>query len=228
MRVTSSIDQTGVDRDGVLMLMLTLLLILVTLGLSYLVFAFQTYRKAQRLCRHSCAPFPIVVPGKQLENGQPDSDYRLRLQRSLALWQTNTAQPVWLLGGPTDPEHISEAEAGYRFFMASAPEMAPSIHLEAHSRNTLENLKQLRAAFHRHQWPLQIRLVSNRYHLPRCGAMAKRLGFHAILVAAEESNPALRANGRRILIEALLYHWYHTGASLSQWLNHPRMLKKIS
>ncbi|WP_019895148.1 YdcF family protein [Hydrogenovibrio halophilus] len=225
MRLTSSVDQTGVDRDGVFMLLVTLVLIVITLGLSYLYCLTKTYRASRRFPSHCDRPLPIVVPGKQLIEQQPDADYQQRLTRALALWQSTPEQTVWLLGGPNAPQAISEAQAGAHFLMNMVPAIEPCIHLEDRSRNTLENLKQLRSVFQNDDRPLQIRLVSNRYHLARCGAMANALGFETHLIAAETD---LLPLSKPFLIEALLYHWYHTGATLSRWLNHPRMLKKIS
>ncbi len=224
MRLTSSASQQGVDWDGLLMLVLSTLFILATLGLSWLWLIFKTYRTAQQAPTPSQIQRPLIVFGKQLHHNQIDNDYRARLQRVLAL---QTDQPIFVLGGITAPNSVSEAKAGETFLLHRQPSLESQLILEESSRNTLENLKQARLFLARQDNPLQVDLLSNRYHLYRCQALAKGLGFDVTLVAAEDRLDGHWTNCYKIFMEAFFSHWYHTGARVSRWLNNKRMLAKI-
>jgi len=107
------------------------------------------------------------------------------------------------------------------------PDLKPQLILEEASRNTLENLKQARLFLTQQNSALQVDLLSNRYHLYRCQALAQGLGFNVTLVAAEKHFDGRWANCYKIFMEAFFSHWYHTGARVSRWLNNKRMLAKI-
>lgn len=230
MRLTSSATQEGMDWDGLLMLSLSILSALLTLGFFWFWRAFQCYRIAQSAGTTfpEKASMPLIVFGKQLQGNRLDEDFKTRLNRVSTLQNTTPIeQKIFLLGGITNQNTLSEAQAGADTLLANQPELADKLVLEESSRNTLENLKQARIYLKEHDLPLKAGLITNRYHLYRCQVMAKGLGLDGILIAAEDSFVADFNNLYKIFIEAFFIHWYHTGSFISRRLNHKRMLSKI-
>lgn len=226
MRLTASADEQGFDWDGLLMLVLSCLVILGTAGLSWLWLVHRTRQTANGASRHYPGDIPIIVFGKQLRKNLPDDDYQARLNRILHTDFRSETPSIFLLGGLTPPNTLSEAKAGQHYLLAKSPGLAKHLILEEASRNTLENLKQARLCLRQRQQPLEAALLSNRYHLHRCRLLAEGLGFSTQLLAAEDPGTD-RFNGYKIFIEAFFSHWYHTGARLSRWLKIQRMLTKI-
>lgn len=188
------------------MLLLSLLLIMLSGGLSLLWSLVWTLRQAARQPLAPVHPVVYIVPGKRLSNGAVDRDFMARLQRAAALWHKQRAA-VYLLGGQTAANTISEAQAGAAVLLQQGVDQQ-QVLLELHSRHTLENLQRVRAMIDRRQ-PLA--LISNRYHLPRLGLMAAGLGLNAQLVAAETSLAVNPASWPRWLLEAFYIHWYCVG-----------------
>ncbi|MDG6774327.1 YdcF family protein [Thiomicrorhabdus sp. ZW0627] len=230
MRLTSSATQEGIDWDGLLMLSLSILSALLTFGFFWFWRAFQCYRIAQsaETSLPDKTSIPLIVFGKQLHENRMDEDFKTRLNRVSTLQNTiHPDQKIFLLGGITNQNTVSEAQAGADALLAEHPELSDKLVLEESSRNTLENLKQARIYLNEHNLPLQAGLITNRYHLNRCQVMAKGLGLDGTLIAAEDDFVADFQNLYKIFMEAFFIHWYHTGSFISRWLNNKRMLSKI-
>ena len=89
----------------------------------------------------------------------------------------------WVLLGGSAPRERSEAEVARDALLARGLAEDTSVHLEAQSRDTLQNLRNAREllgeGMHR-----RVTLLSNRYHLARCALFARQLGYDWELCAA--------------------------------------------
>lgn len=227
MRLTSGIAQKTVDKDGVVTLLLSTVLICLTLGVSWLWMSRRTYLTAKKAPSTGDAQIPLIVFGKQLVQNQIDTDYQLRLERTLDAVRHTPNVSIILLGGTTDDNLLSESEVGQRYLITQQPELETHLILEKSSRNTLENLQQAKQYLLAQQYSLHVRLLSNRYHLYRCKLIATGLGLKADLIAAETEFVLSWPQSYKIIIEGFLNHWYHTGAFISRLFNNQRMLSKI-
>lgn len=167
----------------------------------------------------------VLIPCVQLANDQPNPDFHLRLGRGVQLHQTH-GMPLMLMGGYTGGSKISEAQAGIEA-LARQGIPAKSLLREESSRNTLENLRNAREQLR--QLNLNnIALVSNRYHLARCKALANGLGLNPYLCAAESTFSISPRLWPRLLLEAYYLHWYHTGRIWSRLTRNRHSLARIS
>jgi len=209
--------------QGYRMLFFSKLLILLTLGLSYLLVLAHVFRSGRRAATDGQFD-KVLVLGKTLKGGQVDQDYRLRLDRAAALLESNSGVRLILLGGQTDPAWVSEARAGSDYLQQRGiPEQV--ILLEEASRHTLENLRHARDMIE-NEGSKRVGLVTNRYHLARSQIIARGLNLKVEPVAAEESNwPGPIVS---LLSEAYLLHWYLTGRYLAHWTRDKISLDQIS
>jgi len=162
------------------------------------------------------------VLGKQLQQGELSADYRLRLDRSLRLYQAWGRPDMLVIGGGVADE-ISEASVGVDYLIQYGVE--PSmIAVEELSVNTLENFRHARPWFKDHP---QAVVISNRYHLLRILTMARGLGLDIRACAAEDSCKFWRRLPR-LLLEAIFLHWYWGGRIFSTLTGNNRMREKIS
>jgi len=196
----------AVGADGFKMLFISLLLVLGSGGLSLLWSLFYVLRVGRAA---PCRPdniAPVLVPGVRLVGGEVGDDFRLRLQRALALYQAG-ARELLLLGGVTGPGGVSEAAQGAAYLAARGVPRA-ALRLEERSRHTLENLRHARQLL---DVASAVTIVSNRYHLARLGVMAAGLGMpHTLCAAESDARWSMRRAGR-LLLEAFYVHWYLTG-----------------
>jgi len=205
------------------MLIFSKLLILLTLGGSYLVALVYVFRSGRRAGTKGQFD-DVLVLGKTLINGQIDQDYRLRLDRAAVLNQCHACNRLVLLGGKTDPAWVSEARAGSDYLQQLGVP-AQAIQMEEASRHTLENLRHARDMLQTRR-SKRIGLVTSRYHLARSQIIARGLNLKVEPVAAEESNwPGPIVS---LLSEAYLLHWYLTGRYLAHWTRDKISLDQIS
>ena len=212
------------DVAGYLMASLSLLIILLSGGLTLVAALFYVWRKAKTVSINARGKHVIVL-GKRLQNNVPDHEYRARLDRAAALFHAAPERQLYLLGGTTGNADISESLAGMEYLQEHGI-AAAHLHLEQSSRNTLENLNQLRT--HADIPQLSITLVTNRYHLARAGTMARQFGFKVELCAAESSEPKGLLAKLRYVTEALLLHWFLSGLSYAKLTRNQAMLIRIS
>lgn len=219
-------DSNPIGGDGWFTLLLSTAIIIISGGLTLIwqgsVVLRHAYRSTSEL--HDRIEL-ILVPGMQLVHDMPSYDYRLRLQRAYALYRRHGA-PLLLMGGHTGNNLITEALAGRQSLLKEGV-TADAMMLEDSSRNTLENLRNAREQL-RSVNIKRIALVSNRYHLARCKALASGLGMTPQLCAAEGVNRLPLKLWPRLLLEAYYLHWYHTGKIWSRLTRNRHNLARIS
>lgn len=213
----------GLGANGLKMLIISLLVILGSAGLSLLAVFWYTRRMAHQTPATASGQGPLLVLGVKLQDCRPVADFRLRLRRASSLLQQGHPGPVYILGGETSPGCGSEAACGRDFLLAEGVDTS-LLHLEDRSRHTLENLRFIRAMLDGREAVV----ITNRYHLARTGALAKGLGMPHRLCAAEDRwQPGLR-NGAKLLREAFFLHWYYSGAIWARLVADRASLERIS
>lgn len=214
-----------IGLDGFAMLALSTGLILASAGVSWLALVWQVYRTARSARTDFGDCEAALLLGMRLQDRQPGHDYRQRLDQALRFLQRDPRHRVLLLGGVTGDSQESESAAGKRYLLERGA-AAAAIHVEEKSRNTLENLRNARQAMQ--DWPGEVLLVSNRYHLARSSALARGLGIAHRLCAAEPRlhlSPAMLVT---LLREGFLLHWYYTGSLFARWTGNRKMLTRIT
>lgn len=199
------------------------LLSVVTAGSLYLWFLARTWWIARSASRDPGQSKEVIVFGKRLVNGLPDRDYRWRLRHALRLLRERPALRVTLAGG-RGAGKPGESEAGRQWLLRLAPDVANRIQIEERSRDTIENLREVRRLLPN----AHVALLSSRYHLARCTVLAASLGFAAKPCAAE---PLLRLDGRtakRLLAEAGYLMIFVVGRGWARLTGNTRMLSRIS
>lgn len=212
------------DLDGLLTLLLSVTLIILSFGLTYfLALAHILFTATRAICDNKSAQH-IVILGKKLNNDLPDNDYRQRLDRALTTIRLTTNNQIYILGGITGRANISEAQAG-KNYLEDGKIQPYNIFLEEKSRNTLENMKHFMEFSNipdKH-----ICLITNRYHLARASIMAQGFGFVVEKCAAEDRyTPGLIAT-LVLLAETFHLHWYLTGRAYAKLTRNQRMLSRI-
>lgn len=212
------------DSDGYLMLLISSIVIIASFGLTLLlafIYVLKFYLRSS--CQNNT--HNLVVLGKKLRNGLPDTDYKNRLQRALEIIKHYPDLSIYILGGKSNDSDISEADAGKLYLQANVVS-DKNIHLEESSRNTLENMKQLRASNLLKE--KHICLITSRYHLARATIMAKGFGFKVDPCPAEESNSLGVVTIMTLLVEAFHIHWYFSGLLYAKLTHNQRMLSRIT
>jgi uncharacterized SAM-binding protein YcdF (DUF218 family) len=169
-----------------------------------------------------------LVFGKRLLSGRPDADFELRLARLQALRTEHPQVRTLILGGRSADDSRSEARAGAEYLEVLAGRKLEDIQLEERSRDTLENLRNAMRALQGSPASLPVTLISNRYHLARCGLLARHLGLHSQLCAAEAH---WRWSGQgllRVCSEAGYICWFAIGKRWIKLIGSERMLSRIS
>lgn len=186
-------------------------------------------RVALIAARAQCESEPgalLLVFGRKLgPDAGPERDYIARLRRVLEIMTRQPSQKLMLLGGASGAQ-VSEAAAGLQWLRAHGLPSAVEATLEQASSDSLENLRHARSLLGA---PLpRVILISSRYHLARCLALAQALGFPARVCAAE---PRLRWSWRiawRIALEAGYLMWLQTGTAWARLTRNQRMLARVT
>ena len=218
---STDFSKQGVDWDAFLVFVLSCLILVASLGTLYLLLLFKVVRQAAAADISVDGEGIYLVFGKKLVDSSIDQDYRLRLDRLLHLPHQTTI----LLGGDTGGP-VSEAEAGREYLVQRSFSLS-HLHLEERSKNTLENLKNARRMVALWQGRPVV-IVSNRYHLLRCGVLADSLGFSYRLCAAENRFRCDAATVKKCLSEAFFLHWFYTGKCWATLTRNRRMLDRIT
>lgn len=213
----------AVGADGFKMLFISTLLILGSGGLSLLWILRRVLVTGRAAPCVTAALTTVLVPGVRLHDGEVGTDFRLRLERALALHAAG-AGPLVLLGGYTDRSGVSEAAKGAEYLAARGVPSAV-MRLEEGSRHTLENLRHARELL---GTAAAVTIVSNRYHLARLGVMAEGLGLAHSLCAAEPQWRWSTAVAGRLLLEAFYVHWYLTGRHWARLVRDRASAARIS
>ena len=206
---------------------------------GYFVHVLRVARRAPCLPRHGEC---VLLFGKHAPQGRIDRDFAMRLDRAVSLWNERPPARVVLLGGGADGEP-SEAEIARRGLFDRGIAFDAPLQLEAASRDTLQNLRNARLLLRPAaaaggaslsidpavaMVPLQVTLLSNRYHLARCALFARQLGFDAELCAAE---PELHWGPRtmlRVAGEAAYVCLSDVGTRWARLIGHRRMLARVT
>ena len=211
--------------DGVLTLILSNLVIVACLGLTLIPVARRVYWTAKTTPATSSDEHLLIVLGARLEDDQITPIFRQRLDRTVALYDRQKAIRVIILGGTTWGNATSEAAKGREYLLARGIH-ADDLIMEDQSRNTLENLKHAKPMIADHDaHPL---LISNRFHLARCSALARGIGIEHGLCAAEDEFGLSFSAALHLLFEAYYLHWYQIGKAWSRWSHAKKSLARIS
>ncbi|MEO6967830.1 MAG: YdcF family protein [Rhodanobacteraceae bacterium] len=207
-------------------LVVTVFACALTGGILYVIYLWRVARiAAQAPCTPTDDRMLLVFGRKLDQNGEPEADYAARLQRALTVIAELHTTKIMLLGGASGA-HVSEAAAGLDWLRAHGLPPGIEVMLEQASIDSLENLHHARSLLGTPLPP--VALVSSRYHLARCLALARSLGFPAIACAAE---PRLRWTprvARRIALEAGYLMWQQTGTAWARLIRNRRMLERVT
>ncbi len=208
------------DADAMFVLVISVVIMLASCGLSYLLILFwvlKTAKLAEIFFESRSAAY--LVFGKRLVNNFPDADFRSRLNRLMVC----RVRVAIIMGGKTREGIATEALAGLDYLRSQGCGIS-DIKLEQKSSSTLDNLRNARLLLD--QKPAII--ISNRYHLARCGALAASLSIPYQLCAAENVFNVDADNLLKCLLEAFYLHWFYTGKYWAKLIQSQRMLDRIS
>ena len=217
-------ERGQIDWDGLFTFLLTLLVMTATFGLPLLVSLRYVYSMAKN-SPSDCTEKQLLVFGKQLKQGNIDSDYQQRLTKAVELMRKCENCRLLLLGGGIKDE-ISEAAAGQIWVEASGIELSRMIR-EEQSQNTLENLKHAREIINNISDGTVV-LISNRYHLARIGTIANSLRIDHRLCGCEDDFSITAKLIPRLLIEAWYILWFKTGLTWARLTHNRRMLDRVT
>ncbi len=221
-------DHHSADADVRNITAVVLIVMLLTAGLPFFAGVCYVLAIATRAGVRMLPTVAWLVFGKRLRSGRPDADFELRLIRLHALRQEYPQVRTLILGGRSADQSRSEARAGAEYLAALAGRELDDIQLEERSRDTLENLRNAMRALQGSPAALPVTLISNRYHLARCGLLARHLGLHCQLCAAETR---WRWSGHGLLqvfSEAGYVCWFAIGKRWIKLIGSERMLSRIS
>lgn len=209
-------------------LLITLLVLLLSVGLVWLGYLIRVWRIATRSPLITPRRMLVLVFGQRLEQDAPGHDYQQRLQCGLSLAQAGLAEQLWLLGGCSDGQ-LSEAAAGLAWLQQHGLPTQVRVELEQKSVDSLENLRHARSLLQAQYAQLPpVALVTSRYHLARCLLLASRLGFDGVAVAAETALPLQPRYLGRLLLEASYLMWIDIGIRWARLIGNQRMTARIS
>ena len=196
-------------------------------GLVYCGYFVHVLRTARRAPIRPERARTLLLFGKHAPQGRIDHDFEARLDRAVSLWRDTPPAHVLLLGGGAANEP-TEAEIARRELLARGIAEDAPLHLEATSRDTLQNLRNARDLLRATASLPRVALLSNRYHLARCALFARQLGFDWELCAAE---PRLHLTPRTLLRlagEAAYVCWIDLGTRWARLIGHRRMLARVT
>jgi len=216
-------QNSHLDFHAYLTFLLSLLVIALSFGLTFFISLIYTlFITIKSNCDNNFSQ--IIILGKRLRNNTPDHDYLQRLNRALKIVSITPNTSIHILGGITGEADISEAYAG-KIYLEHNDIQDKTIHLEEKSRNTLENMKHLKASSI--ITDNRIGLITNRYHLARASIMAKGFGFEVDKCAAEDSYTFGILPALKLLAEALHLHWYIIGRTYARLTGNKKILSRI-
>lgn len=217
------------DRDILVAAMVTAIVCVGTLGLLYVAHLARVCWLARQSPARAGERRALLIFGRRLVGDVPEGDFIQRLARGRTSALEGNAERVLLLGGYSGGS-VSEAEAGERWLLAEGWPASIPLELEQVSIDSLENLRHARVLLRDDDdAPLPpVWLVTSRYHLARCLYLARRLGFDAEPLAAEDRLPLKRRYVLRLLMEAGYLMWIDTGMRWAALTGNRRMSTRIS
>lgn len=220
---TQHFVQTG--WDGYLLLLLSICIILLTAGTSLLLILWFVVYTARRAVTTLPTGSLLLIPGMRLHDDMITPPYQQRLKRAQQALEESADSTTIILGGVTHNAGISESQAGKNWLCQQGIDAA-RIRIEESSRNTLENLREAKAFAQ--QESTTITLVSQRFHLARCHAIASGFAISHVLCAAEDQFSFTPVSLLRCLTEAFHLHWYYTVKWFARLTKNRRLLSRIS
>ena len=217
------------DGDILLAALVTAIVFVGSLGGVYFLHAVRVWRLARHSPVLAADRATLLVFGRRLVGDRPEADFIQRLTRARDNARAGRADRALLLGGLSGGS-VSEAEAGRRWLVAEGWPGDVPLLLEQMSIDSLENLRHARELLRDRagaELP-PVSLVTSRYHLARCMYLARRLGFDASAIGAEESLPFNRRYILRMLMEAGYLMWIDTGMRWAALIGNRRMAARIS
>lgn len=212
------------EYDGYLTLFFSVILIALSFGLTFLLVFIYIFYIAVYTCSDDIESDQIIVLGKKLNNNQPGKDYRLRLNRAVTIITLRTNPHIYILGGITDDSMTSESRSG-RSYLEDRNIQTRLIHIEEMSRDTLDNMKQLKISGRLTE--KNIALITNRYHLARASLMAQGFGFNVQRCAAESSFRLDIVAMLALFTESFFLHWYLSGRLYAKLTRNQRILERL-
>ncbi len=120
----------------------------------------------------------ILVLGAAQYNGWPTRAFRARLDHAAALFRQGYAPTIVLVGGKTDRDLESEAEAGARYLREQGiPDTA--LIVVPVGRNTWQSIEAAAQPLHE-RGVQRLLVVSDGFHLFRSKLMARSFGFQVV------------------------------------------------
>ncbi|RMH93189.1 YdcF family protein [Lysobacter pythonis] len=216
-----------IDRDVLHVSAVALAACTLSAGLVYAAYFTHVLRVARRAGCQPAEARCVLLFGKHAPGGHIDADFGARIERAGHLWSAHGPERIFLLGGGPAGQR-SEAEIAQAALLARGGVDAARLHLENHSRDTLQNLRNARALLHEtaHRGP--ITLVSSRYHLARCALFARQLGLEAELCAAEAHFQWSPRNLWRLAGEAGYVCLVDIGTRWARLIGSKRMLERVT
>jgi len=126
----------------------------------------------------------LMMPAQGLDGGEIAAEYGRRLQRVTRLCREWGERRLLLTGRSTLPAARGESAAGWRWMKEFGLCAQAHVALDENDGDTGDDL---RCAAARTVAGERVAIVSNRYHLARCGVLARRLGLDWTLCAAESA-----------------------------------------
>lgn len=166
----------------------------------------------------------ILLFGKHSRDGEPDPDFRTRIERARTLVHARRDLPLMLLGGGPGP---TEAQIAERTLRAGPLPAGCALVLEHESLDTLQNLRHARELLKTLGDGPAV-LVSSRYHLARCALLARNLRLEHRLCAAEDAPPRGPRHWGPLLREAVHLMWCDVGRRWARLIGHRRMITRLS
>lgn len=124
----------------------------------------------------------LIVLGARLFGDQPSTMLRLRLDKTIELYQMGYAPNIIVTGAQGPDEAVSEASA-MRSYLISRGLPPECIFLEDHSYSTRQNLTNAKAILLQQGWNSSI-IVTNQSHVFRSLLLARQLELQATGAAA--------------------------------------------
>ena len=166
------------SRNGLRYYLLRGFAVSIVLVLSvFLSAVWQIYQTGNRVLPPTVSADAAVVLGAAAWDKRPSPVFRERINHAIALYQSHRVQKIVFTGGTPKKGYMTEAEVGRRYALKQGIP-AKDILLENTSRNTYENLRNIKPVLHANSIE-SIIIVSDPYHLARAGEMAGDLDISA-------------------------------------------------
>lgn len=143
--------------------------------------AYQVFDKASYQLDPDYQADVAVVLGAAAWGNKPSPVFRERINYAIQLYKEGRVKKIAFTGGTPKKGYMTEAEVGKRYAMLYGIP-ARDIVLENTSRNTYQNLLNIRPILNHHNLQ-RIIIISDPYHLARTAVLCQSIRLEAELVA---------------------------------------------